>query len=141
MTDAEVWTAEFAALETIGQWNLNVIGWMKERGDEYKRFAHSEAKRRGYEFNREHMEYRCHFKMYATRGRNLIAVGWQDGILRCVFASKEDKRIYRYGSAEHPVPKEEYEKLLNVPFPDKLFVTNIKGKFPTEREAPLLAQA
>lgn len=71
------------------------------------------------------------FKMFATRGTNLIAVGWENGTLRCAFAGKDGARFYRYSG----VPEAEKEKLLKSPYPDRLFTTNIKGKFPVEAEA------
>jgi hypothetical protein len=65
------------------------------------------------------------WSMHATRGTNLIAVGWRDGVLRCAFASKAGARFYEYPG----VPEAEFIKLRNSPYPDRLFTTNIKGKF------------
>lgn len=67
------------------------------------------------------------FKMFATRGTNLIAVGWDGGVLRCAFASKTGARFYEYPG----VPEAEFIKLKTSPYPDRLFTTNIKGKFKT----------
>lgn len=69
--------------------------------------------------------------MQITKGTNVIAVGWRDGTLRVCFAGKNGATFGRYTG----VPEAEKEKLLRSPFPDKLFFTNIKGKFPYEREA------
>lgn len=69
--------------------------------------------------------------MHATRGTNLIAVGWANGTLRCAFASGQGARFYLYSN----VPEAEFVKLRNSPYPDRLFTTNIKGKFPVEKAA------
>jgi hypothetical protein len=65
------------------------------------------------------------WKMMATRGHNLIAVGYSDGNMRCAFAGKEGAKFYVYDG----VPEAEYQKILKNPFPDRLFTTNIKGKY------------
>lgn len=65
------------------------------------------------------------WNMHATKGHNLIGVGWEDGVLRCAFAGKDGKRFYRYGN----VPEAEFVKLRNSPFPDRIFTTNIKAKY------------
>ena len=124
-----VWDAEFAAIGTVEQWNVNVIPWMKDRGDEYKRHAHAEAKRRGYQFDRDKMEYVHPWDMSAAKGVNLIACGWRDGVLRCIFATKNGNSVYMFGDAANPVPKETSEKLLKSPYPDKLFAQIVKGKY------------
>jgi hypothetical protein len=73
------------------------------------------------------------FPMHATKGHNLVGVGWGNGVLRCAFAGKEGKRFYRYSN----VPEAEFVKLRNSPFPDRLFTSNIKGKFTcTAEQAP-----
>lgn len=66
------------------------------------------------------------WQMFATRGRNLIAVGWKEGVLRCAFAGKDGAKFYCYDG----VPEAEFVKLKNSPFPDRLFSTNCKGKYP-----------
>ena len=73
------------------------------------------------------------WKMTATRGRNLIGVGWSDGILRCAFAGQAYgvRAFYRYKG----VPEAEYLKLTRSPFPDRLFTTNIRSKYAVEKEA------
>lgn len=70
------------------------------------------------------------FKMHACKGANLIGVGWENGTLRCAFASKTGLRYYRY----FDVPEAEFEKLRKSPYPDRLFTTNIKNKFKGERD-------
>ena len=64
--------------------------------------------------------------MHKTKGWNLLAVGWRDGVLTCEFPGG---RQYRYAG----VPEEECAKLIRSPFPDKLFTSNIKGKYTAER--------
>lgn len=127
-----LWESEFSEIGDLPLWNANVIPWMKERGDEYKRVAHSEAKRRGYVFDKSKMEYECppKFKMFATRGVNLIAVGWEEGVLRCAFAGKDGAKFWQYAG----VPEAECEKLKRSPFPDKLFSTNVRNKFKGQSE-------
>ena len=135
-----VWGEEFSVLEDsastdtafLDVWNRNVIPWMEQRGIEYKRVAHAYATKRGFVFDKEKHAYVIPCKMEATRGKNLIGVGWRDGVLRCAFASKSGPRFYR--SASIPVPVEVFQKLLKVPFPDKLYGQIVKGKYPMERE-------
>lgn len=56
--DKSLWNEEFRVMgSSLVIFNQNVIPWMKVRGDEYKRYAHAEAKRRGWKFNSETMEY------------------------------------------------------------------------------------
>lgn len=64
-------------------------------------------------------------RMQKTRGKNLIYVGFENGTLRAMFKHGQ----YDYSG----VPEVEFLKLLKVPFPDKLFVTNIKGKYPVKK--------
>lgn len=71
------------------------------------------------------LEPKPEFKMFATRGTNLIAVGWETGTLRCAFAGKNGAKFYLFPG----VPEAEFQKLKNSPFPDRLFSTNIKGKY------------
>lgn len=136
MTDTELWQEEFSILKDYGlhEWNVNVIPWMKTRGKEYQKAALLKAKERGFLFDRSTMEFEQPWSMTATRGRNIIAVGWKDGILRCAFAAKEGARFYRYGDKEHRVPEAEKFKFVNSPFPDRLVATNLKGKYPVQRE-------
>jgi len=133
-SEMEIWESEFASIDSLQAWNNNVIGWMHLRGDEYKRYAHAEAKKRGYEFDKPAMQYREPWKMHATKGHNIIAVGWRNGVLRAAFASKEGARFYLYGDKEHPVPEAEMQKFINSPFPDRLVTTNLRGRYPTVRE-------
>lgn len=72
--------------------------------------------------------------MRGTRGKNLICVGWENGTLRAEF---KGGRAYEYSG----VPEEEYKKLTYVPFPDKLFSTNIAGKYPSKQVAGPLPKA
>lgn len=67
------------------------------------------------------------WEMWKTKGKNLIAAGWDDGVLRVTF---KGNRSYRYRG----VPLIEWEKLVRSPFPDRLFTTNIKGKYPVQAE-------
>lgn len=70
------------------------------------------------------------FAMLATKGTNVIGVGWKDGVLRVAFAGKTGPRFGRYKG----VPRTEAEKLVRSPFPDKLFTQIIKGKYEYESE-------
>jgi len=54
--------------------------------------------------------------------RQLIAVGWEDGVLICQFKTAK----YSYAG----VPEAEFIKLRRSPFVYRIFTTNIKGKFP-----------
>lgn len=134
--DTFLWQTEFDNLLSVELWNLNVLPLMRERGDDFKKFAHAEAKARGYKYNAEKAEYiEGPIPVTGTKGRNLTAVGWRNGILRCVFERERNNiSIYAYGDKENPVPKEEYLKLLKSPFPDKLFTQIVKSKYPCTKE-------
>lgn len=120
----ELWAAILDAIPNVGAWNVNVPRLVRENGDEFKKFAQSEAKRRGYEFDRGMMAYRVPWRMFALRGRNIIAAGWQEGVLRVAFAGKDGAKFWRYRG----VPEAEFEKLKKVPYPDRIFHSNIKSK-------------
>lgn len=125
MTDLELLQEELACgINTVDLWNRNILPKMHERSEEYKRLAHAEAKKRGYIYDKESQVYQAPWKMFALKGRNVIAAGFQDGTLRVAFASKEGARFYRYAG----VPEAEFLKLRNNPYPDRLFTTNIKNK-------------
>jgi hypothetical protein len=96
---------------------------------DFKRFA--DRYLQGYNFNPTecvHAPEPPKWQMFATRGANLIAVGWREVVLRCAFASKDGAKFYCYNG----VPEGEFIKLRNSPYPDRLFATNIKGKYPVQ---------
>jgi KTSC domain len=125
MTDLETLREELACgVDTVDLWNRNILPKMRDRSEEYKRLAHAEAKRRGYEYDKDLEIYLSPWKMYALKGHNVIAAGWRDGVLRVAFAGKGGARFYQY----HGVPEAEFVKLRNSPYPDRLFTTNIKNK-------------
>lgn len=66
--------------------------------------------------------------MQNVRGarRNLVSVGWEHNILRVHFAHGQ---TYQYGG----VPQDVRDKLLRVPYPDKLFSQLVRGKYVSER--------
>lgn len=66
-------------------------------------------------------------QMHRTRGHNLLYVGWDNGNLHCTFP--QGRYIYKN------VPEAEYDKLKHSVYPDRLFSTNIKGKFESEKTA------
>lgn len=71
------------------------------------------------------------FLMTATKGTNLISVGWRDGYLRVAFAGKNGAKFYRYPG----VPESTKQKLINSPFPDGLFTKLVRNKgFKAEAE-------
>ena len=57
--------------------------------------------------------------------RQLIAVGWYDGVLVCQFKTAKWSYV--------GVPEAEVIKLRNSPFAYRLFTLNIKGKFPATK--------
>ena len=66
-------------------------------------------------------------KLYGVTDPNkqLIAVGWDDGILVCQWAK---------GKGQHTgVPEDLYLKLRRVPFAYRQYIATIKGKFPYEK--------
>jgi hypothetical protein len=136
MEDFELLREELSCgIGTVDLWNRNILTKMRERSDEYKRLAHAEAKRRGYEYDKELTLYREPWKMYALKGRNCIAAGWQNitvadkapGVLRMAFAGMDGSRFYMYPGIEQEVCL----KLQRSPFPDKLFTQIVKSKWHT----------
>lgn len=128
-----IWESEFAAIRTVAQWNRNVIPWMKERGDEYKRFAHAEARRRGYDFDKPSLTYSLPWHMQSVKGTNLIATAWKEGLLLCVFYRAGGNVEYVFGDEDNPVPQEVKDKLVRSPFPDRLFTQIVKDKYPCRK--------
>ncbi len=125
--DVAVGGAILSAIPAGERWNRNLPEFKRlteQYGPECRAFIAAEAKRRGYEYDRDLKAYRVPWKMFALRGRNVIAAGWQDGMLRVAFAGKDGAKFWRYKG----VPEAEFEKLKRVPYPDKLFTTNIKNK-------------
>ena len=59
-----------------------------------------------------------------TRGKNLRRMGWWAGYMPVAFGAKPDVWIYGPG-----IPEEERDKIHRVPYPDKIFTTNIKNKY------------
>ena len=62
--------------------------------------------------------------MYGVNDPNhqLIAVGWDDGVLVCQFKTAK----WSYAG----VPEAEFVKLKRVPYAYRIFTANIKGKYP-----------
>jgi len=58
------------------------------------------------------------------KARNLDCIGWTDGYLLVRFKGRSDRYIYG-----PDIPQEEYDKLLRVPYPDRIFTSNISKKF------------
>ena len=58
------------------------------------------------------------------KARNLRAVGWADGYMVVRFWTGPTQWIYGPN-----IPEDERDKLLRVPYPDKIFDSNIKSKF------------
>lgn len=58
------------------------------------------------------------------RAKNLGRIGWADGYMPVRFRGKPT--IWIYGP---DIPEAERDKILRVPFPDKLFSTNIRAKY------------
>src|SRR5277367_4023368 len=96
--DTFLWQTEFGAVETLAQWNQCILKLMHERESDYKKFAHKEAKARGYVYNVEKAEYvEGAIPVTGTKGRNLTAVGWRNGTLRCVFERERNNlSVYTY---------------------------------------------
>ena len=66
-------------------------------------------------------------KLYGVTDPNhqLIAVGWDDGVLVCQFKTAK----WSYAG----VPEAEFVKLRRVPYAYRIFTTNIKGKYPATK--------
>jgi hypothetical protein len=65
--------------------------------------------------------------MYGVNDPNhqLIAVGWDDGVLVCQFKTAK----WSYAG----VPESEFYKLRRVPYAYRIFISNIKGKYPATK--------
>lgn len=122
-----VWSSILSAIPDVETWNRNLGEFKRlteQYGPECRAFIKAEAERRGYMYDRELRAYRIPWKMYALRGRNVIAAGWQEGVLRVAFAKDGAATFWRYKG----VPEAEFDKLRRVPFPDKIFHSNIRAK-------------
>lgn len=122
-----VWASILSAIPDIDTWNRNLPEFKRlteKYGPECRAYIVAEANRRDYVYNPELKEYRVPWKMFAIKGRNVIAAGWKNGVLRVAFAGKGGAKFWLYKG----VPEAEFEKLRRVPYPDKLFTTNIKNK-------------
>ena len=66
-------------------------------------------------------------KLYGVTDPNhqLLAVGWDDGVLVCQF------KTAKWGYAG--VPEAEFVKLKRAPYAYRIFTTNIKGKYPATK--------
>ena len=58
------------------------------------------------------------------KAHNLAEVSWVDGYMLVRFQFRG--QLYCFGP---DIPKEEYDKIMRVPFPDKIFVSAIKNKY------------
>jgi hypothetical protein len=121
-TDEERWAASIAECDTLADFNKYIVPRMRSQGDLFKTMAATEAKKRGYRADKIAGVYIDPVKMVLTKGRNVIKVGWSNDTLYTEFA---DGRTY----STLGVPKEEFYKLCRSPFPDKLYATNIRGKY------------
>lgn len=66
-----------------------------------------------------------HFDMQPVpKAKNLDRIGWTNGYMLVQFKGRPDRWVY--GPA---IPEVELQKILRVPYPDKIFTTNIKNKF------------
>lgn len=84
------------------------------------------AKLMGYVANKATGKYEVPVVMKPVKGKNLRRVAWNEFGLIAEF-NNGARWLYRR------VPVEEYEKLLRVPFADKLFTTNIRGLYESEK--------
>jgi hypothetical protein len=66
-------------------------------------------------------------KLYGVNdpNRQLLAVGWDDGVLVCQFKTAK----WSYAG----VPESELVKLRRVPYAYRIFISNIKGKYPATK--------
>jgi hypothetical protein len=129
-----VWQSIVDAIPTVEAWNQNVPRLVAENGPEFKAFAQAEAAKRGYIAMKEHGQWRYFqpWSIHATSREGVLGVGWKwPGYLAVVFAAKEGS--HRYESVRADVPKEVADKLLNVPFPRKLYMQIVKGKYEMQR--------
>lgn len=111
-----------AHCETLADWNKYILPSMKTHGPVFLHMAATEARKRGYRADKIAGVYIEPVQMVLTKGRNVIKVGWSNDTLYTEFA---DGRTY----STLGVPKEEFFKLTRSPFPDKLYATNIRGKY------------
>jgi hypothetical protein len=127
----QVWDAIVSAVPTVELWNREMPELVKQHGAEFKAFAQAEAGRRGYLWAPDARQYVHPWAMRACSGTNLIGCGWKSGQLAVIFSSKDGPR--RYESVSHEVDISVANKLVNSPFPDKLYSQIVKGHIQMER--------
>ena len=59
-----------------------------------------------------------------AKAHNLARIGWKDGYLLVEFQGRPHRWVYGPN-----IPEAEKDKILRVPFPDKLFTTNIRNRY------------
>jgi hypothetical protein len=126
-----VWASILSAIPDVEAWNVNMPRLVHENGSEFKAFAQAEAAKRGYMWSALAKGYVNPWTIHACRGKNLIGAGWRSGQLAVIFASKEGPR--RYESVKLDVPREVCDKLVNNPFPDRLYSLIVKDKIQMQR--------
>ena len=88
------WKEEFAANLSLESWNRNILPLMHSLGDEYKRAAHAVARGRNWTYSGIVEEYVQAWTMKPCQGKNLLSVGYQDGILRIGFHGKNQLPLF-----------------------------------------------
>lgn len=130
----QVWQAILDAIPDVDRFNANLPELKRlseEYGSEFKAFIKAEVERRGYMWSGDSKVYVHPWEIKACRGKNVLGVGWRSGQLAVIFQSKDGPR--RYESVGHDVPIEVANKLVNNPFPDRLYALIVKGKFEMQK--------
>jgi len=126
------WESTIPQIETLEDINL-AVRLAKERSlsAAEKHLIVQQAAKLGFEFDKAKGCYVEPIPFVPTRGVNLIAVGWRDGVLRVKFAGKDKDHCGRHLN----VPEAEFDMLRNNGWPDRLYSKRIKSRYPYEREA------
>lgn len=123
----DVWKRQLEANETLEDFNRYVVPAMRG-SEEFKVMAAAEAKRRGYVAEKLAGVYVEPVKMYLTKGRVIIKVGWVNGVLHVEYASSA--KVYPYPN----VPEAWFDNLRRSIYPDHLW-TGYKKKLEAAEKA------
>lgn len=129
-TERTTWEIAIEGADTLDSINQLIKIAKEQENRDAAVLVAVKAKLMGYVADKELGAYKVPkslVQMHRTKGRNLLYVGWENGDLHCTFSTS--RGIFKN------VPEAEFDKLRRVPYPDKLFSTNIKGKFTWEKMA------
>ena len=116
-----VWAASLAECDTLEDFNKYIVPHMRTRGDVFLKMAATEAKKRGYRADKQLGIYAAPVEMKLTKGRVVIKVGWDAGVL---YAEYQNGKTYSFPGWDEA----EVQKIVANPYPDALFM-KLKAKY------------